>query len=92
MTDHPNASLMVLYPQLSASGTLQLLSNKAISLHERSGTNAEFCNTVVVDEAGEVAVANAYKGRLRVVLFKDGKDTQNFDVMYVHQSTFPISR
>lgn len=83
MTDHPNASLIVLEPQTSASGALQLLAHKAISLYERSSRHAEFCNTVVIDRAGEIAVASAYTGRLRVVRFKDGKATSNFDVMCV---------
>lgn len=83
MTDHPSPSLIVLEPQTTASGNLQLVAHKAISLHDRSARHAEFYNDVIVDRAGQIAVASSYSGKLKIVRFRDGKHVQNFDAMCV---------
>lgn len=84
MTDHPDPRISVLVYEES-DGIGRLVETSSISLHDRIARHAEFCNDVVVDPTGSVAIASCYVGKLKVLRLKNGAVEEDFDVMYVHQ-------
>ncbi|TFY70381.1 hypothetical protein EVG20_g2619 [Dentipellis fragilis] len=81
MTDHPEPKLAVLTFNVSASGEGALSKLRVVDLQERSSLrHAEFFHDVVVSPSGDVALASCYAGKLKVLVFDDGKLKQEFDV------------
>lgn len=83
MLDHPEPELIVLEYTISNNGVRDaacLRTINKLSLHERSARAAEFCNTVVFDSSGKVAVTSCYKGKLKVILLENGSIQRDFDV------------
>lgn len=83
MLDHPDPELIVLEYTISNNGNRDVAGLKTVnhlSLYERSARAAEFCNTVILDPSGTVAVASCYKGKLKVLLLEEGTVQRDFDV------------
>ncbi|KAI0372253.1 hypothetical protein BV20DRAFT_991870 [Pilatotrama ljubarskyi] len=79
MTDHPDAKLVVMSYQIEG-GVAALRSGSSHSLVDPAARQAEFVTDVQVDPTGQVAVASAYAGKLKVVRLEDGELGQAFDV------------
>ncbi|KAA1475747.1 hypothetical protein DENSPDRAFT_842582 [Dentipellis sp. KUC8613] len=81
MTDHPEPKLAILSYSVSPSGEGALSRLRVVDLQERGSLrHAEFFHDVVVSPSGDVALASCYVGKLKVLVFDDGKFKQEVDV------------
>ncbi|THH31175.1 hypothetical protein EUX98_g3000 [Antrodiella citrinella] len=79
MTDHPDPRIIVLAYE-KENGVSRLVDASSTSLHDRIARHAEFCNDVVVDPTGRIAVVSCYAGKLRILVFGEGVVEEEFDV------------
>ncbi|KII87876.1 hypothetical protein PLICRDRAFT_42399 [Plicaturopsis crispa FD-325 SS-3] len=77
LTDHPDPMVFILTYDADAH---TLSTAKCVSLHERAPATAEFLTDVFVDPAGTLAVVSVYKGKLKAIVFEDGKYDSDFDL------------
>ena len=90
LTDHPDPRFIVL--SLSdTSGQPELTTAFFLPLSERTGRHAEHFTDILVHPDGQVAAISCYAGKLKVVVFKNGKHERDFDVQYVEVICFHVS-
>ncbi|KAH8104484.1 mono-functional DNA-alkylating methyl methanesulfonate N-term-domain-containing protein [Cristinia sonorae] len=90
LTDHPDPRVVVLAYQQTTE-IPQLVDVGSVALHDRIARHAEFCNDILVDPTGAVAIVSCYAGKLRVLTLKKGLIEQEFDVSLPELNLLSIS-
>ncbi|TCD64528.1 hypothetical protein EIP91_003995 [Steccherinum ochraceum] len=90
MVDHPDPRIVVLSYE-EENGSARLTDVGSVFLHDRVARHAEFCNDVVVDPTGNVAVVSCYVGKLRVLVLNEGVIEQDFDVILPELNLLSLS-
>jgi DNA damage-binding protein 1 len=80
MLTHPDPEFIILEYQESETGTAELIVKKQLSLFERLPRTAEFFTDFLVHPSGKLAAASYYAGKLKIITFKAGNYSEDFDV------------
>ena len=86
MTDHPEPKLVLMTYDF-VDGVASLSSRSHQSLADRAARQAEFITDFKVDPSGQIVVACAYTGKLKIVTLKNGNLENAFDVSCVNICT-----